>query len=298
MDYVYENAFQIADHNYSSPSYFIAGAIDGNQRLHDALRYLLATGITRLKYGAGKIGIVPIDLPTSASAEFFPGDIRLRSMSIEQTTLDSMINDIVVMYDKQGITDQHEGSFRETRADSINRYGLHRKRMDFSMVRDEAIAQLIAERLLDKYAKPPAILTFTAYMGALPLEKQDWVLFESGFLNYEKGRGRVATVTRRFAKPKNRAIHLATIRLFEPESFLLQPFFIDRAEIFERLFIERGREMNIRNWFQVTDSISVLASEIIEQVITDTITVSDPIVVELIEGGYGIAGYGITGYGV
>jgi hypothetical protein len=135
-------------------------------------------------------------------------------------------------------------------------------------------------------------------MKALPLEKQDWVLFESDFLDYKKARGRVASITRRFSKPKNKQMHLATIRLFEPESFLLQPFFIDRAELFEAVFIERGRLRNIREAALFSDTISTIASEIVEQLLSDTATISDAITAEVIEGGYGLGGYGQTGYGV
>jgi len=297
-EYIDETSFNEAHNVYVGHNYYISGSIDGNQRLHDALRYLLATGLTRLKYNAGKIGLVPIDIPSSNSMAFTANEIQLKSMRLESLTLDEMINDIVVMYDVQGVTEQHKGSYRETRADSVERYGLHRKRVDFSMVRDSAVAELIAERLLDKYDKPPTILSFKAYMKTLPLEKQDWIVFESNFLGYQKGRGRVGSVTRRFAKAKAGMIHLATIRLFEPESFMLTPFFLDVISLYEQIVLERGREQNEWDLVHFADTVTTFLALPLNLDLSDTLTLTDSVTAEAIEGGYGLVGYGIGPYGV
>ena len=281
---------------YIADSYYISGAFDKSFRLHDALRNVLRHGIARLKYSRGLIGMTTYQINHNNPVSFYLSDVRLKSFKEERAMIDSIINDLIVYYDVNSYDGVHNDKVEVSDADSINQYGLKERKLDYSFVRTQALAEFIANKILSEYKKSGVLLTFSAYFSAYPLQKQDVVYFETGFAGWLRGKGRVMTVSREFGSGKLNKINRFDITLINPETFLLNAFFAEKFVMEEKAEIGVDPSAVSTEIIEMEESIIADAFEPQKIEKSEEIEMTESVFVSA-SAGYGNGGYGETPYG-
>jgi hypothetical protein len=253
-------------------------------------------GLGRMRYNAGLIGMKPFKLDQSNPMGVIPANIRLGSFKEERAKIDHLVNSVLIYYDKHNYDEEHEGKIEVDDPDSISRYQLREQRFNFSLIRTESTAQFVADWILQNYGQPMVLLSFTTYLNAFPVEKNDVFYFVTKFAGWALGRGKVLTRHFTFGSGKNEQINSITFTLQSPESFLKNPVLADKITFREELDLSRGGEILEAESIEYVETVVAEAFEPKRISFTEKIEYEDSDR-QTVGSGYGNAGYGETGYG-
>jgi hypothetical protein len=132
--------------------------------------------------------------------------------------MSTVINDIVVAYDKdlsaEGIYKQ---KLHVTDSDSIQKYTVHEALESYDLIHSEAIAQMVADRLIRLLSTPVVVFSSYIFMPVgYKLEKGDRVKISSFITPNIIYEGNVLTCARTFASGKNGALNRYYIEIADP----------------------------------------------------------------------------------
>ncbi len=288
--------FTSAHDQYVAAGYYLNGVLPAGTKLHEALREVLKQGMCRLLFNQSLIKIITYFEQVDKEVDFTVSDddVQLRSKSIDNQPTANIRNDITVSYNKNYVGGVYDGQVQVENAESIARFFRNDYRRELSLINNEAIATLHANRLLDLQDLPTSIYSFNMFIKAYVLEKGDKVKVKAFLDDRFSFVGNIMSMERIFGQGKTGKINLFKVSLSDPES-IIHLELADVIEVDDNAY-SALKGLILRDTILIDDAEFIYLKEF-------TFTPERLVVVESLTfekcqvNGYGTCGYGVHGYG-
>lgn len=266
---------------YDAMGYYFNGVLDGNIRLHEALRQCLFEGMCRFVFGEGYIRLVTYITYQNQGIDFVISDsqVQLRSKQIKNQPTSTIKNDVTAFYDWNAATGEFDSNNTSSDDNSILKYEIQTSRNEYTLIRGDIAPPIITGYNLERRKHPLSIYNLVMFMSGYPLQKGDRVEFDTIYKT-GTGIGFVAATNRVFGQGKKEKINTFLIQISEP--------------------IQTGPFVDLYDDIEVDDSSIVTAGGTIHLSISDGVEIDDndfEASPALPSEGYGGSGYGSGGYG-
>jgi hypothetical protein len=163
------------------------------------------------------------------------------------------------------------------------------------MIRTEILAEFIIAQLIARYKEPTVEVSFYAYMDAYPLEKGDFIAFDTPFGGYRDAEGEILTIKRRFGSGKNKQMNFFQITVRNPTPPYAKAWQFDLARITENLEVVTAASKYPEDVAEIVENLFIDTDK---KLPLDTMEISEQITHSYPSVGYGNAPYGDYGYGI
>jgi hypothetical protein len=213
-EYIDHASFDRGHVRYDASRYYLNGVMDSHARLHDALRLIFKNGMCRLDYSMGKIRFIGYHDEDDPKIDFAVYDPVLRSRVISEQPISTLKNSITV-YSSKDLSQEnavYKSSVLLEDAESIARYERQELVLQMTLIYDDNVARLIADRKLRMMKQPSIVYRFEVLLDVgFFMQKCDRALLRHFVDPNLLVEGVVMAISRRYGQGKNGTINKFTV---------------------------------------------------------------------------------------
>lgn len=201
---------------FDNNGYSFDGLIPGETRSSQALSDVLEQCRAYLVYNAGliflRVRLPADDLPLAYTSA--AGNRQNRSIRVDRQPIADVVNSVSVRFSPDTVMSDWQGLVEDSNQDSIvSTIGLQEAVVDAYLIDDPAMAASLAAFIIADRSIPKQVITFTGYLDAFLLEREDKVAVETDYNNITRVEGVIKNITRLYGNKVNDTPNLYTLQV-------------------------------------------------------------------------------------
>lgn len=280
VEYPGDAAFDEAAGKFEFLGYTIDGVLASGDTVASAIQKICWQTRSRLIWSGGKI-----KLAVKESVENWvtvrnlnKSNLQLKSMNMQREEFVYLCNDIDIFYDIDRLSDsldetQYKKSLNVKDAESIAKHGQKRDNSKwlFDLVRNDAMAQDVANYYIWRYGESATFYKFKAYLQQFDIEKEDTLRITSDFTRLINLPVKVVDISRIFGSGKNKSINLLEFLCESVRHRYLIETIEDAIFVADSIAINVGTEQTENDTISLSEFVNIIQT----LTATDTLSVSD-----------------------